>query len=98
EQALLVARGRLSDYGLPEPDHRIFSSAVTISDEILSRIRQGAVAPRPAIASFDRDRVGFTDGSAGPVAAVVYCTGFRLDVPFLPRGVPQDADGTVRLY
>src|SRR5690606_36779035 len=34
EQALLVARGRLSDCGLPEPDHRIFSSAVMISDEI----------------------------------------------------------------
>jgi nucleotide-binding universal stress UspA family protein len=98
EQALLVARGRLSDYGLPEPDHRIFSSAVTISDEILSRIRHGAVAPRPAIASFDRDRVVFTDGSAEPVDAVVYCTGFRLDFPFLPGGGPLAADGTVRLY
>ncbi len=98
EQALLVARGRLSDYGLPEPDHRIFSSAVTISDEILSRIRHGAVTPRPAIASFDGDRAVFTDGSSEPVDAVVYCTGFRLDFPFLPDGGPLAPDGTVELY
>ncbi|WP_328558681.1 flavin-containing monooxygenase [Streptomyces coelicoflavus] len=98
EQALLVARGRLSDYGLPEPDHPVFSSATTLSDEILSRIRHGAVTPRPAIASFDGDRVVFTDGSSETADAVVYCTGFRMTFPFLPAGCPVAADGSVELY
>ncbi|MEG3630838.1 flavin-containing monooxygenase [Streptomyces poriticola] len=98
EQALLVARGRLGDYGLPEPDHPIFSSAVTISDEILSRIRHGAVTPRPAIARFDGDRVVFTDGTSEPADAVVYCTGFHLAFPFLPDGGPLGPDGAVELY
>ncbi|MFY1679782.1 MULTISPECIES: flavin-containing monooxygenase [unclassified Streptomyces] len=98
EQALLVARGRLADYGLPEPDHPIFSSAVTISDEILSRVRHGAVTPRPGIASFDGDRVVFTDGSAVEADAVVYCTGFRLSFPFLPDARPLGEDGRVELY
>ncbi|NDZ74476.1 NAD(P)-binding domain-containing protein [Streptomyces sp. SID10362] len=98
EQALLVARGRLSDYGLPEPDHPVFSSATTLSDEILSRIRHGAVTPKPAIASFDGDRVVFTDGSSEPADAVVYCTGFHMTFPFLPAGCPVSADGSVELY
>ncbi|MFJ4777653.1 flavin-containing monooxygenase [Streptomyces sp. NPDC088762] len=88
EQALLVARGRLGDYGLPEPDHPIFSSAVTISDEILSRIRHGAVTPRPAIESLDGNRVAFADGTSVEADAIVYCTGFRMAFPFLPDGFP----------
>ncbi|MFD5653666.1 MULTISPECIES: flavin-containing monooxygenase [unclassified Streptomyces] len=98
EQALLVARGRLSDYGLPEPDHPILSSATTLSDEILSRIRHGAVTPKPAIASFESDRVVFTDGSSETADTVVYCTGFHMTFPFLPPGCPVAADGSVELY
>lgn len=98
EEALLVARGRLADYGLPEPDHPVFSSATTLSDEILSRIRHGAVTPKPAIASFDGDEVVFTDGTRVAADAVVYCTGFRMTFPFLPAGCPVAADGSVELY
>ncbi|MFC7818128.1 flavin-containing monooxygenase [Streptomyces sp. NPDC057367] len=98
EQALLVARGKLSDYGLPEPDHPVFSSATTLSDEILSRIRHGAVTPKPAIDSFEADRVVFTDGTSAAADAVVYCTGFHMTWPFLPAGCPVAADGSVELY
>ncbi|MBF9071557.1 flavin-containing monooxygenase [Streptacidiphilus fuscans] len=98
EQSLLVARGRMSDYGLPEPDHPIFSSAITISDEILSRIRHGAVTPKPAVAQLDGDRVVFTDGTSVTADAVVYCTGFRMDFPFLPENCPLSPEGPVRLY
>lgn len=98
ERALLVARGRLSDYGLPEPDHPIFSSAVTISDEILSRIRHGAVVPRPAIESVDGSRVIFTDGTSVEADAIVYCTGYRMDFPFLPDGCPAGPRGAVELF
>ncbi|WP_251067337.1 NAD(P)/FAD-dependent oxidoreductase [Streptomyces sp. ISL-36] len=99
EQALLVARGRLTDYGLPEPDHAIFSSAVTISDEILSRIRHGAVHPKPAIESLDGSRVSFTDGTSVEADAIVYCTGFRMAFPFLPDGCPAGPrQGAVELY
>ncbi|MEU5635682.1 flavin-containing monooxygenase [Streptomyces rishiriensis] len=98
EQALLVARGRLSDYGLPEPDHRIFASAVTISDEILTRIRHGGVTPKPAIDFLDEDRVVFTDGTSVRADAIVHCTGYRMAYPFLPPGCPIGPRGSVELY
>ncbi|MER5929019.1 NAD(P)-binding domain-containing protein [Streptomyces sp. NPDC002054] len=88
EQALLVARGRMSDYGLPEPDHPVLASAMTISDEILSRIRHGGVIPKPAIESLDGSTVSFADGTSAEADAIVYCTGFRMDFPFLPAGCP----------
>ncbi|MEU8530675.1 MULTISPECIES: flavin-containing monooxygenase [Streptomyces] len=98
EQALLVARGRLSDYGLPEPDHPIFSSAVTLSDEILSLIRHGSVTPKPVIASLDGNTVSFADGTSAEADAIVYCTGFRTTYPYLPSGGPIGARGAVELY
>lgn len=98
EQALLVARGALSDYGLPEPDHPIFSSAVTISDEILSRIRHGAVIPKAAIDRLDGNRVSFADGTSAEADAIVYCTGFRMAFPFLSAGCPTGPQGAVALY
>ncbi|MFJ8110548.1 flavin-containing monooxygenase [Streptomyces sp. NPDC096132] len=98
EQALLVARGKLSDYGLPEPDHPIFASAVTISDEILTRIRHGGVTPRPAIDFVEGDRVVFTDGTSAAADAIVYCTGYRMAFPFLPADCPIGAQGSVELY
>lgn len=98
EQALLVARGKLADYGLPEPDHPIFASAVTISDEILSRIRHGAVTPKPAIDFLDGDRVVFTDGTSVRADAIVQCTGYRMAFPFLPEGCPVGPRGSVELY
>ncbi|WP_307167776.1 flavin-containing monooxygenase [Streptomyces rishiriensis] len=98
EQALLVARGRLSDYGLPEPDHPVFASAVTISDEILTRIRHGGVVPKPAIDLVDGGRVVFTDGTSVPADAIVHCTGYRMAHPFLPPDCPIGPQGSVELY
>ncbi|MFH8798988.1 flavin-containing monooxygenase [Streptomyces sp. NPDC017936] len=98
EQALFVARGKLSDYGLPEPDHPLFASAVTISDDILSRIRHGGVTPKPAIDFLDGDRVVFTDGTSARADAIVHCTGYRMAFPFLPAGCPVGPAGSVELY
>ncbi|MFD4570969.1 flavin-containing monooxygenase [Streptomyces sp. NPDC058417] len=98
EQALHTARGSLADYGLPEPDHPVFSSAVTLSDEILSRIRHGGVLPKPAIASLTGDEVTFTDGTSTRADAIVHCTGYRMAFPFLPPGCPVGASGSVELF
>ncbi|WP_031069218.1 flavin-containing monooxygenase [Streptomyces sp. NRRL WC-3742] len=98
EQALLVSRGRLSDYGLPEPDHPLFSSAVTVSDEIFSRIRHGAVTARPGIEALEREVVRFTDGSTVEADAIIWCTGYRMAFPFLSGGCPVGPRGKVELY
>ncbi|TWP51988.1 flavin-binding monooxygenase [Lentzea tibetensis] len=98
EVVLRVIRGRLADYGIPEPDHRIFSSPVTISDELLSRISHGDITVKPAIDRFDGSAVCFSDGTRVEADAVVYCTGYRIAFPFLPGEWFRDSTGQIALY
>lgn len=98
ELVLHVIRGKLTDYGIPEPDHRLFSGTLTISDELLSRISHGDIAVRPVIESFDGPSVRFADGTSAEVDAVVYCTGYRIAFPFLADDCVFADSGQVALY
>lgn len=98
EKVLWAVRGTNSDYGLPEPDHRLFSSQLTISDELLTRISHGAIRPRPAVVGYDGRLVSFSDGSASEIDAIIHCTGYDPDFSILGDVAPADANGWVRLY
>ena len=98
EMVLWLTRGTMADFGLPEPDHPLFSSALTISDDLLTRISHGYVQPRPAVAAFDGPRVHFTDGSAAEVDVIVYCTGYDPDFGLLGPSAPTDRACRIRLY
>ena len=97
--ALQLTRGRLTAYGLPAPDHALFDAPVTISDDLITRLAHGDITVRPAIVAFDRDGVVFRDGIHEPADVVIYCTGYRIDYPYLPAGtVFGGPNGQVQLY
>ncbi|MBB5954264.1 cation diffusion facilitator CzcD-associated flavoprotein CzcO [Saccharothrix tamanrassetensis] len=98
ETLLRLMRGRLADYGLAEPDHRIFGGALTISDELLSRINHGALVVKPAIERIENSVVHFTDGTGEAADDLVYCTGYRIEFPFLPFEWVFEPAGRVALY
>ncbi|MCI2415806.1 NAD(P)-binding domain-containing protein [Saccharopolyspora sp. K220] len=98
EVLLRIVRGPITSYGIPEPDHRVLEAPVTISDELLSRIRHGAIAVRPMIDHFDSSEVHFVDGSSEAVDAVIYCTGYRVSFPFVPQDAVFSSGGRVALY
>lgn len=98
EVLLRIIRGRITDYGIPEPDHRIFSAPVTISDELLSRISHGDILVRPMMERFEGATAHFTDGTSDEIDAVIYCTGYRIEFPFLPSDHVFAPDGRVALY
>jgi cation diffusion facilitator CzcD-associated flavoprotein CzcO len=87
EAMLRLAVGRPQDYGLPAPSGGLFQNHPTISDTILHRLTHGEVEARPGIGRFDGGEVVFTDGTADPVDLVVWATGYRVSIPFLPRGL-----------
>ena len=41
-----VVQGKMTNYGLPEPDHRVFEAHPTISSDLLPRIGHGDIAVR----------------------------------------------------
>jgi ABC-type multidrug transport system ATPase subunit len=89
-----LIQGRPQDHGLPQPDHKLGRGEVTVSSEILTRIGQGRVQPKPWIAHREGRRVHFEDGSVEKVDTIVYCTGYNLSFPFLgSRIVAPDPQG-----
>jgi dimethylaniline monooxygenase (N-oxide forming) len=83
QQAVLqLAVGDMERYGLPKPDHRLLEAHPTVSDDVLSRIAHGAIAPKPNIAGLTERTVRFADGSEVEADVVVYCTGYKVTFPF----------------
>ena len=91
-------QGRLEDHGLPKPDHKFAGASVTASSEIMLRIGHGRVTPKPWISRLDGDRVCFEDGSLESVDSIIYCTGYKITLPFLSEEIIDPADSGVPLY
>jgi cation diffusion facilitator CzcD-associated flavoprotein CzcO len=85
--------GKMSDYGLPEPEIGPFESHGTVSGEFLLRAGSGDIAMKPGIAKLDGDGVVFTDGSREQVDAIIWATGYDIKFPFFDDPALQaDAD------
>ena len=102
-QAVLTAMyrvgvGRMSDYGLPEPDHRIGEAHPTVSADFLNRVAHGEVVYKPGIESLHGDHVAFTDGSNEPVDVIVWCTGYRVTFPFFDPDFISAPDNDLPLF
>jgi dimethylaniline monooxygenase (N-oxide forming) len=93
-----VAVGDMERYGLPKPDHALLEAHPTISDDILSRIAHGEVAPKPNIARLTERTVVFADGSEEAADVVVYCTGYKVTFPFFDDGFVAAPDNDLPLY
>ncbi len=78
-----IGVGRVEDYGLPKPDHKLGSAHPTISADFLNRIAHGEMTWRPNIARIDGETVHFEDGSAEGFDVIVWCTGYKVTFPFL---------------
>lgn len=98
EFLLKIIRGSITSYGIPEPDHRLFSAPVTISDELLSRVNHGAVHIKPMLDHFDASTVHFADGTSEEFDTVIYCTGYSLTFPFIPNDTVFAENGQVNLF
>lgn len=95
---LRLAQGKVTDYGLPEPDHAVLQAHPTISDDILTRLGHGDIEVKPNIDRFEGSKVFFTDGSAAEIDIVVYCTGYKVTFPFLDSRVVQAPENHIDLY
>lgn len=90
--------GRMEDYGLPRPDHKIGEAHPTISADVLNRITHGEIVPKPNIAELQGDRVRFADGSVEQVDVIVYCTGYKITFPFFDEDFVSAPDNELPLF
>ncbi|MFE0519099.1 flavin-containing monooxygenase [Streptomyces sp. NPDC058954] len=95
---LRLSRGRLTDYGLPTPAHRVLAAHPTISDDLLSRLGHGDITVKPAPTHADASHVSFEDGTSEEIDAIVYCTGYDIAFPFLDDQLINLTDNDPALY
>ncbi|WP_433200071.1 NAD(P)-binding domain-containing protein [Dactylosporangium sp. CS-047395] len=98
ERLLRLAVGRPEQYGLPAPAHGFLQDHPTLSDGLLGRITHGEIGVRPAIERFEESNVCFIDGSRDAVDLVVWCTGYRVDLPFLDPALLAPGPDRLPLY
>lgn len=98
QRVLRTQVGKMTDYGLPEPDHKFGQAHPTVSGRILDRLAHGAIAVKPNIASLEGETVKFVDGSEVHADLVVYCTGYKISFPFFDEDFVSAKDNRIRLY
>ena len=90
--------GKLENYGLPRPQHRLLESHPTISGTILDRIAHGAVVPKPGIERLDVKTVHLKDGSTVTPDLIIWCTGYKVSFPFFDPGFLSAPNNDLPLY
>ncbi len=95
---LRIAVGKYSQYGFPEPDHKIFEAHPTINSELLYYVKHGRIQPRPDIARFEGQTVHFVDGNSETFDLIVCATGYHVSFPFLPPGLVPVKGSVAQLY
>jgi len=99
QRALEVAAGKVTSYGLPKPDHKLFEAHPTVSSELLPRIGHGDIGVKPNIERFGGgNTVRFVDGTEEEVDLVVYCTGYKISFPFFAPEVFAAPENRLPLY
>ncbi|MBD9624706.1 NAD(P)-binding domain-containing protein [Ensifer sp. ENS06] len=76
------AVGKMEDYGLPKPDHRLFESHGTTSDTFPSYVSAGDISMCKGIRALDGDSVVFEDGRREKIDVIIWSTGYKITFPF----------------
>ena len=99
KRVLKTAAGHPTDYGLPEPDHKLVEAHPTISSDLLPRLGHGDITVKPNIAEFPGGRtVRFVDGTEEEIDLVIYCTGYKITFPFFDPQLLDAPDNRIPLY
>ena len=90
--------GKVEDYGLPKPDHKLGEAHPTVSAEFLNRLAHGEMTWKPNITRLDGDRVAFEDDTSERIDVIVYCTGYKVSFPFFDEDFISAPDNDLPLF
>ncbi|XP_071829130.1 flavin-containing monooxygenase 5-like [Apostichopus japonicus] len=86
ETATTLTFGHPNKWGL-NPKMKAHQTQFTICPNLVFHIQRGQVKMHPNITRMEDKKVYFTDGSFTEVDAVVFCTGYFIDLPYLDEEV-----------
>ncbi|WKW13025.1 NAD(P)-binding domain-containing protein [Pseudogemmatithrix spongiicola] len=77
--------GKPSDYGLPDPEYRLYESHPVMNSLLLHHLAHGDITPRADVASVEGHGVTFADGRSADYDTILQATGYALHYPFIAR-------------
>ena len=80
-----LVMGKPGQYGLPDPDYRLYESHPVVSPLVSHHIGHGDVAVRTQSTGFEGQTVVFKDGVRQEFNLVMMATGYQLSFPFIDR-------------
>ena len=89
---VLRCGGSPDQYGAPAPPEHFAAAGITLAQHYLPLVAEGRIGIRPWIGGIDGRRVTFDDGSSEEFDAVIFGTGYRLDLPFLDAAISRVLD------
>lgn len=95
---LLLSRGRVVNYGLPQPPHRVLQEHPTVSADLLNILGHGDAQVKPTIKELRGSKVLFVDDTEEEIDIIVYATGYNISFPFLDKEMLDVTDNKVSLY
>lgn len=91
--------GKPSDYGLPDPDYRLYESHPVMNSLVLHHLAHGDITARKDIQQVRGDTVTFADGSSASYDMILQATGYALHYPFIERAALNWTSGAApKLY
>ena len=75
--------GKPSDYGLPNPDYKLYESHPVVNSIFLHHIGHGDIDPVAGIKTVNGKTVTFKDGKEAQFDLIVEATGYDLHYPFI---------------
>jgi dimethylaniline monooxygenase (N-oxide forming) len=83
KEFVLGAAGNPEQFGASAPADNIFEAGITQSQFFLPLVAEGRIVVKPWIDSVDGQTVHFSDGSSEVFDAILFGTGYALNLPFL---------------
>jgi cation diffusion facilitator CzcD-associated flavoprotein CzcO len=77
--------GKPSQYGLPDPDYKLYESHPVMNSLVLHHLGHGDIRARRDVARVEGQLVTFSDGEQAEYDLILQGTGYKLDYPFIDR-------------
>jgi cation diffusion facilitator CzcD-associated flavoprotein CzcO len=77
--------GKPSQYGLPDPDYKLYESHPVMNSLVLHHLGHGDIKARRDVARVEGQLVTFSDGEQAEYDLILQGTGYKLDYPFIDR-------------
>jgi dimethylaniline monooxygenase (N-oxide forming) len=84
-----------------KPRTPIYSQHATVSSTFLTNVQRHQVMIRPNVRRINGDTVEFEDGTTYQPEVIIFCTGYRIDLPYLDpsiRSMILDDKNVLKLY